>query len=101
MIHLVSLGPLEAVRAKWEEKRCGNATPCVGRRVHEVVDMQAIRKEQVYSDVFQEGEGVPLDEWLESEGFASKVHLPDNVKVRFVEKVFWLYTTAVGIGYRL
>ena len=83
------------MKAKWVEKRTGNAAPVRGRRVHETVDLQAIREEKVYSDIFQEGEGVPIDEWLESEGFSNKLHLSDGAKVKFVEEVSWLYLTAI------
>ena len=54
------------IREKWEEKRTYNATS--GRKQNVKVDLSVFKTEEEFGEFYNEGDVVPVSDFLESEG---------------------------------
>ena len=74
----------EALAAAWREKRTYNCLP--GRKTHERIDLSCFKEEKTYTDVFEDGEIWPLDEFLLNKGFDLEAFKNTEHKLIFAEK---------------
>ena len=98
---------LQELNSDWENKRRYNTSK--GRKTYERLDLTAYKKEEVYSDVFQDGEITPIDDFLIDKGFSPLDFGSTKEKLEFVEQetafyplflqlVFLYYSSRNGFG---
>ena len=76
----------QALAKKWADKRTMNCMPSFGKRVYEKVDLQSYRNEETFAEVFQDGDVMSLDDYLESQNISPQQFATSSKKVRFLEE---------------
>ena len=78
---------LQDAKQAWEKKRTVNAAPTSGRRRYEAIDVKSFRRHEAYADFYDEGDVMPVDDWLREQNCDPSQFCNEESKVQFVVEV--------------
>lgn len=78
------------MNTKWEEKRAENCIPADDgrKRKYEKVDLNTYRNEEDFAEFYDEGEILPVPDFLASKGYDPSTIGAEDMQIRFIEQAW-------------